>query len=303
MVTPPVLILAFNRPDETRAVIESLRPACPRQLFFAVDGPRPGNAGDTAAVSAVRSLAGSIDWPCEVRTLFREENLGCKAAVSAAISWFFEHVDQGIILEDDCVAHPSFFRFAAELLDRYRADERVMMISGDNFQPGAWTAHSYYFSRYTHIWGWATWRRAWKLYDHRMTAWPEMRDGGWLVDILRDEAAADYWTGIFEETYRERNASWAYRWMFSAWSQSGLSVIPNVNLVSNIGFSELATHMRRDSSLSGMRRAEMAFPLVHPPFTVRDERADSHTQRTIFARPRRWRLLAAQALRAIAPRR
>jgi hypothetical protein len=300
---PPVLLLAFNRRDTTQRVVDALRPVRPARVFFAVDGPRPGNAGEAESVAAVRRLAEQMDWGCEVRTLFQDANLGCKLAVSQAISWFFSEVESGIILEDDCVAHPSFFPFAAELLDRYRNDERIMMVSGDNFQQGRRrTDYSYYFSRYTHIWGWATWRRAWRLYDHSMAAWPEMRQGGWLMDILGERKAADYWTRIFDDTHGERNTSWAYRWTFSAWSHSALTILPNVNLVSNIGFGDQATHTKRhDEFMASLDLAEMAFPLKHPPFVVRDERSDASTQARMFSVPSIWQRAARRAKRALAP--
>jgi hypothetical protein len=299
---PPVLVLAFNRPDTTARVLEALRAARPARVFFAVDGPRAARPGEAEAVAGVQALARSLDWDCEVRTLFRDTNLGCKIAVSEAISWFFSQVDEGIILEDDCVAHPSFFPFAAELLERYRHDERVMMVSGDNFQQGRRrTGYSYYFSRYTHIWGWASWRRAWSLYDHSMRAWPELRESGWLTGILDDRGAVDYWTRIFDHTHGERNTSWAYRWMFAAWSNSGLTVLPSVNLVSNIGFGEQATHtVVHDSAKAALRLEEMAFPLRHPPYVVRDAQADLFSQRRLFSAPGLLQGAAARARRLLA---
>jgi hypothetical protein len=296
---PPVLVLAFNRPDTTRSVLESLRQVGPGTVFFAVDGPRAHRRGENEQVEAVRRLAGTINWDCDVRTLFREKNLGCKTAVSDAISWFFDSIEAGIILEDDCVAHPSFFPFAAELLERYRDDDRVLMISGDNFEFGLRrSADSYYFSRYTHIWGWASWRRAWRLYDHRMSRWPELRDQGWLLDLLKDRVAAGYWTRIFDDTFAERNSSWAYRWTFSAWVNNGLAALPGVNLVSNIGFGGVATHNRnRGNRLAAMPTETMRFPLRHPLDVVRDDNADEFTQRTIFV-PAPWWKRAAKAVMA-----
>ena len=283
-ICPPVLLLGFNRPDTTSRVLEALRPVRPAALYFAVDGPRGGRAGERERVLEVQRLAGRIDWPCKVHTLFRDVNLGCKLAVSEALTWFFDRVEAGVVLEDDCVAHPSFFRFAAELLDRFRDDERVLMISGDNFQFGRRrTPYSYYFSLHTHIWGWASWRRAWKHYDHQMRLWPELRDGGWLQDVLGDRAAAESWGRIFEETWREQNSSWAYRWTFAAWVQGALTVLPSVNLVSNIGFGERATHTRRANPLAALPAQPMDFPLSHPPYVIRDARADRYTQRTVFS--------------------
>ncbi|MGH8758049.1 MAG: glycosyltransferase family 2 protein [Burkholderiales bacterium] len=296
---PPVLVLGFNRPDTTGRVLESLRPVRPGAIFFAVDGPRADRQGENEKVAAVRRLADTIDWDCDVRTLFREKNLGCKTAVSEAITWFFDNVEAGIILEDDCVAHPSFFPFAAELIERYRDDERVLMISGDNFQFGLRRSDdSYYFSRHTHIWGWATWRRAWRLYDHRMSRWPDLRDQGWLLDMLKDGVAADYWARVFDDTVAERNSSWAYRWTFSAWVNGGLAVLPGVNLVSNIGFGGLATHNRnRGNRLAALPTEAMRFPLRHPLDVVRDENADEITQRTIFV-PAPWWKRASKAVMA-----
>ena len=292
----PVLLLAFNRPLTTSKVFEALRVARPTKLFFAVDGPRQGKPGDAALVQAVQALITEVDWPCQLETLFRSENRGCKTAVSEAISWFFDNVEEGIVLEDDCIPHPSFFPFVEELLCRFRDDERVMMISGDNFQRGApRSEHSYYFSRYAHVWGWATWRRAWRQYDHRMTCWPEMKRGNWLLDVLGDRNAADYWGKIFEDTYSDRNTSWAYRWIFSTWAQSGLTILPNENLVSNIGFGEFATNTHHhDDSIEALKVFEMAFPLKHPPFVIRDARADGFTQSTLFRTTPRWRILASR---------
>ncbi|HWA38221.1 MAG TPA: hypothetical protein VG873_10185 [Burkholderiales bacterium] len=293
---PPVLILAFNRPDLTRRALAAVQAARPAAVYFAVDGARAGKAGEHEAVQAVQELAQTLDG-CAVHTLFREQNLGCKLAVSQAISWFFEQVEEGIVMEDDCVAHPSFFHFAAELLERYRDDERVMMISGDNFQKGPpRTPYSYYFSRYTHIWGWASWRRAWRLYDHAMSAWPELRDGDWLMDVLGDRDAVTYWTRIFDQTHGERNTSWGYRWMFAAFRNSGLTVLPNVNLVSNIGFGAEGTHNRAtDDPHAALSLQELPFPLRHPPFVIRDGRADALTQGTMFANPSLLRSAARRA--------
>ena len=300
-VCPPVLVLAFNRPDTTRRVLESLRAARPGEVFFAVDGPRAQRDAERKRVMEVRRLADAIDWDCRIHTLFREENLGCKLAVSQAITWFFSEVESGIILEDDCIAHPSFFRFAAELLARYEGDERISMISGDNFQGRRpRSEYSYYFSRYTHIWGWATWRRAWRLYDHQMKRWPELREAGWLSKMLGNRAAVDYWRRIFDETYGEKNSSWAYRWTFSAWTHGALTILPNVNLVSNIGFGATATHtLIRYRSGAALPVRPMEFPLKHPPACVRDEDADAHTQLTVYTRSPWWRRFAGKVYRRL----
>ncbi len=285
---PPVLLLAFNRADTTQRVLSAVKAARPSRLFFAVDGPRPERPEDGVAVRRVRELISLVDWDCEVKTLFRDRNLGCKTAVSQAISWFFDAVDAGIVLEDDCLPDPSFFPFASELLERFKDDERISLVSGNNFQSGAArTAYSYYFSRYNHIWGWGSWRRAWRLYDHRMTSWPEVRDGGWLLDLLGDRRAVAYWTKIFDATHADANTSWAYRWTFACWINSTLSVLPRVNLVSNIGFGEQATHTNlHQSPLARLPTFGMQLPLAHPPFVLRDAAADERTERNLFSGPR-----------------
>lgn len=294
----PVLILAFNRPDTTAKVISALRAAQPSRVFFAVDGARQGRSGEREAVTAVCRLADTLDWGCEVRTLFRPGNLGCKVAVSEAISWFFSQVEAGIIVEDDCIAHPTFFAFAAELLDRYRDDRRVMMVSGNNFQFGRQrTADSYHFSRYTHIWGWATWRRAWQLFDFEMARWPELRARGWLADLLGDRAAARYWTRIFDDTHAGRNSSWAYRWTFAVWANGGLSAVPEVNLVSNIGFGGPATHNRnRGHRLASLPAEALPFPLRHPARVERQAQADAFTQQTVFVPSPWWKRVVKAVL-------
>ena len=296
-----MLILAFSRPDVTAKVIEAIGAARPSRLFFAVDGPRQDREAEREKVMQVRRLTDRVDWDCELQTLFREANLGCKVSVSQAISWFFEQVEEGIILEDDCVAHPSFFPFAAEMLQRFRDDERVFMISGDNFQLGRRrTSYSYYFSRYTHIWGWATWRRAWRLYDHSMSLWPTIRQGGWLLDLLGTQVAADYWRRIFDETHADKNTSWAYRWNYAAWLNAGLTVLPSVNLVSNIGFGEGATHtLNKTNPFAALPVQEIGWPLRHPPYMIRDDRADRFTQSTMFRRPPLWRRAAKRVYRSL----
>ncbi|MDX1416596.1 MAG: hypothetical protein R3293_20520 [Candidatus Promineifilaceae bacterium] len=282
----PILFLAFNRPDTTHKVFNVIRQVKPPRLYAAVDGPRLNTVGEVEKVSQVRDLIqNSIDWNCEVKTLYRNNNLGCRRAVSSAITWFFEHEEEGIVLEDDCLPNPTFFRFCQELLHKYRFDSRVMMISGNNFQYSRKrTNYSYYFSRYSHIWGWATWRRAWKLYDKDLSYWRELQQGDYLADIFRgDEYAIPSWEKIFRTVYAGNIDTWDYIWTLSSWMQNGLSITPNLNLVSNIGFGINATHTKADAGVqANMTSHAMEFPLNHPPFVIRDTRADSFTERHIL---------------------
>lgn len=291
----PVLFLVFNRPDTTACAFEAIRAARPGRLYVAADGPRPNREGEAARCDDVRRIATQVDWPCEVKTRFHDRNLGCRFGVSTAIDWFFEHEEEGIILEDDCLPSASFFPYCAELLERYRHDERVMCVSGDNFQSGrAVTPFSYYFSRYSDTWGWATWRRAWNLFDGEMTLWPAFRDGGGLkIWSAGDERFERYWTAIFESTSHGAPDAWDYQFLFACWAHHGLTCIPEKNLVSNIGFSTDATHTFDPASReANLPTLDISFPLRHPPFITRSVDADLYEHETIFDRQKRqsiWR--------------
>jgi len=291
---PPILFLIFNRPDLALQAFSRIRAARPEHLFIAADGPRAGFPDDIKNCAETRNLIGKIDWDCRVQTLFRKENLGCKRAVSSSITWFFENVEQGIILEEDCLADLSFFRFCAELLEYYRNDERIMVISGNNFQDShIQPPYSYYFSRYNHCWGWATWNRSWRHFDGDLKLWPMLKDGYWIQDIIGQEAYA-YWQNVFNRSYAGEIDSWAYPWTFSCWVQSGLSILPKVNLVSNIGFDERATHTKDPkSNASNLPACAMDFPLNHPPFVIRNSCADRLTFQRNFkpSPPSRPRLI------------
>jgi hypothetical protein len=280
----PVLLLTFNRPDSTQAVFNEIRKARPVQLVVATDVPRKDHLEDIEKSRKVLEIIWQIDWDCTLSILSRDENLGSKIGIIAAIDWFFSQFDEGIILEDDCVPDQSFFLFCQELLERYRDDKRITMISGNNYQFGKRrTNYSYYFSRYTLCWGWATWKRAWQYHDINMKQWPSIREGSWLNDILHDQKTVKYWTSYFEDTYKTEIYSWDYQWLFISWIQGGLCIQPNTNLVSNIGFNEFATNTKdKKNILSNVPVSRLQFPLNHPPFIIRDDQADQVTQKIVF---------------------
>jgi hypothetical protein len=297
-VDVPVLLLIFNRPDTVEKVITALRDIQPKHLYVAADGPRATRAGEYAKTQAAREIATSIDWPCEIKTLFREENMGCRRAVSTAIDWFFEQVEEGIILEDDCVPDPSYFSFSQELLSRYRDDKRVMVIAGNHFHGAAHQPpYSYFFSRYNHCWGWASWRRSWQLYDRDMSLWPALRETGWLLGIGNGSRPFQrYWTDIFDRAYAGKIDSWAYRWTFSCWAQNGLTILPARNLVTNIGFDMDATHTQKGNNVvSKLKLEPLNFPLTYPPCMARDTVADQWSDRHVFGISR-WRTLKSTIL-------
>src|SRR5271165_5147387 len=233
-LSTPVALLIFNRPELTRQVFDAIAQARPPKLFVVADGPRPERATDAEKCGAARAIVERIDWPCEVVKNYSEVNLGCGRRVSSGLDWLFSQVEEAIILEDDCLPALSFFPFCQALLERYRDDQRVFMIGGNNFQFGRLrTRYSYYFSRYPEIWGWASWKRAWKHFDPAMSSWPEFKADGYIKAVFENPREQEYWSEILEQCYQGKINSWAYIWCYTCWSQSALTILPDVNLVSN----------------------------------------------------------------------
>ena len=282
----PVLFLIFNRPDKTQQVFGEIRKARPQQLFIAADGPRPHVPGEAEKCQKTRQITEQIDWDCEVNTLFREHNLGCGKAVSSAISWFFEHVEEGIILEDDCVPHPSFFYFCQEMLNRYRDDTRVMHVSGSNFQFGQKRGDgSYYFSRVVNVWGWATWRRAWQLYDFDVKSYPKLLEESVLKDVFCSTNLIRLYTRTFGNVYHCIWDNWDQQWIYALYTNNALSVVPNKNLIANIGFgSDASAEYYKDDRFINMP-TEKVTTVRHPSFMVPDREADTYHHTKVFTHP------------------
>ena len=225
----------------------------------------------------MRKITTQIDWPCEVKTLFREKNLGCKIAVSSAITWFFENVEQGIILEDDCLPNQSFFVFCEQMLELYKDDQRIMHISGDNFDFGQKRGNAdYYFSKLNHIWGWATWKRAWKHYDLEMPTLEEFIENNYIKDIFNDKEIAKKWINNFKKAKNGKVNTWDYQWTYTIWSKNGLAIIPSKNLVKNIGFGYGATHTKTKNQLIEKNDIFSLSVKKHPDVIIRDYNADIH---------------------------
>lgn len=277
----PIAVIIFNRPDKTAQLLRILQQVQPSQLFVIADGPRPNKPGEQELCQAVRNLFDNIDWECKVFRNYADENLGCGLRPASGISWVFEQVEEAIILEDDCIPDPSFFQFCEQLLEKYRYDRRIMHIGGSSYcvrdeqQP-----YSYIFSRYTFSWGWATWRRAWQYYDFDMKKWDVVRETSFLLDILNgDRHAIKNWQTIFQTVYEKHDDCWDYQWMFTCWLQGGLSIIPTVNLVCNIG--DEGAHTMEDNHI--FRPAQMMeFPLKHPIAMVRNTEVDRLIQNDWF---------------------
>lgn len=246
----PVVFFVFNRPELSRRVFARIREAKPELLFVICDGPRGSHPDDAQKVEEVRQIiAEGVDWPCEVKTQYAKQNLGCRECLALGIRWTFSLVEEAIFLEDDCLPDPSFFPFCEAMLERFRGEERVMHINGSNFtSPAESAGTSYYFSKYVWVWGWASWRRAWQHYDYTMATWderlPALRHS---FDTRREQA---FWMSIFEKARQDWKVAqtWDFPWIYSCWTRGGLTVMPTVNLVENLGFGPDATHTQDGAS-------------------------------------------------------
>ena len=274
-----VLLLVFNRPEFTRTVFDVIRIARPPRLYIACDGPRANVALDKSLVAETRKIVSRIDWPCAVSTRFLSNNLGCRVAVSGAVSWFFEKEPQGIILEDDCLPHADFFTYCDELLEYYKQDERVFAIAGSNFQNGITRGEAdYYFSMYNHIWGWATWRRAWRHYDLNMRFWYAWKHSDHWKSMWSDPQQLKYWETLFDLAASGDLDTWDYQWTACVWRHRGLTAVPNVNLISNIGFNSHATHTKQEHSpLAALPLQSLHGQIRHPLTVSAHVAADSYT--------------------------
>jgi hypothetical protein len=293
----PVLLTAFNRPDLTEQVVQALGAARPRQLFIAADAPRSDRPGEVETCRAVRDvIENGVTWDCEVKTRFRPDHGGCRRNMSEGISWFFDQVPEGIVLEDDCVPHPTFFRYCSELLERFREDDRVFAISGSNLLGRYEIDSSYFFSLYGNVWGWASWRRAWQFFDADLKLWPKAKQDRLLESVIPSASERAAYENWIDRTYRRAIDTWDYQWAFARFINHGLTVLPRVNLVQNIGFERRGTHTRDPKNPYGdVPTAEMKFPLQHPELVAHDQHfrdltnalVAAHANATVRGRARR----------------
>ena len=282
-MSTPVAFIVFNRPETTLRVLAAIRAYRPHMLLVVADGPRIARLDEVERCRAVQAIIDQgVDWPCEVRRCVSAVNLGCRYRLASGIDWVFSQVEEAIILEDDCLPHPSFFAYCDELLARYRDDERVGMISGDQFLPRRHVA-SYRFSAYGHIWGWASWRRAWRHYDVNLADWPQRRREDWLNSHRRNSDEAWFWREQFDRVYSGLVNTWDYQWTYACWKSGQMAILPEVNLISNIGFAMDATHTTAlNHPLANLPTAAMDMPLRHPEMIACDIDADLIAWRNVF---------------------
>lgn len=283
IVQSPVLFLVFNRPDSTRRVFQEIRSVKPGKLYIAADGPRKNNASDKNLCAEVRQIFSGIDWPCQVVTLFHDQNKGCKIAVSDAIDWFFNQEEEGIILEDDCLPGTGFFYFCDIMLEKYRENSPVYSITGTNLQKGVIRGGaSYYFSNYSNIWGWASWKRVWRLYNRDLQQYNENGIREKLGEIMSDPNLIEHWMEVFIQLKAGKIDTWDYQLNFLFFNDQALCVTPNVNLVSNIGFGSKATHTIQLQDHNANLPTGELINITHPEYIAADKEADYFFQNIEF---------------------
>lgn len=267
----PILLIFFNRFDHVKKVFEQIKELKPPRLYLSSDGPRLEKSEDHITVEKIRKyFEQNVDWECQVIKKYSNLNKGCKLAVSEAITWFFKYEQEGIILEDDCVPSLSFFRYCDELLQKYRHDKRISLITGFNYVEGfKRNDDSYWFSRSTPIWGWASWSDRWKYYDVKMQNWEIIRDQGWVKDMISNSVDYKEIINGFDAVQRGDVDTWDAQWTFACLTQNMVSIVPAVNLITNIGFDKDATHTKSDNKyLGNTKQNELIFPLKHPKWII-----------------------------------
>jgi hypothetical protein len=277
----PILLLTFNRPETTQQVFDQIKQKKPKFLYVAADGPRKHVAGDFEKCQQVRNIIKQVNWDCEVKTLFQEDNLSCGNAVNTAISWFFKNESEGIILEDDCLPDLSFFTYCEELLVKYRNVDEVKLISGTNLYING-RDNSYYFTKYANIWGWASWRRVWEEYDFEMKNFNENEFDKKLGHIFQSNAEKMYWKKIFFRTQKLQINTWDYQLLYSIWENNGIAINPNINLIKNIGFKTNSTREFLSDSKKMADSSSISFPLVHPKMEL-DSKANRYIFKNIYS--------------------
>lgn len=272
----PVALLIYKRPEKTARVLEAIAKARPKVLYVIADGPRNDEEG--ALCRQARTTIEDVPWDCEVRTCFSDTNLGCGRRVSSGLDWVFSQEEEAIIVEDDCLPNQSFFWFCQKLLEKYKNDPTILHIGGNNYFSNGEIkdTYTYYFSKYTHIWGWATWRRAWQQFDYEMKDWPEFKRSGRLSQFCSDPLEKNFWMRKFDEIYKGHVDTWDYQWLFACWQMQGNAIVPCKNLVTNIGFDSAATHTTGEHHSANLPSFEIS-EIVHPPGRDINREADQYT--------------------------
>lgn len=282
----PLALFIYKRTKTVQRVLESIPIGMFEKLYVIADGPK--NKTEKSQCDAAKSLVENFALENNIIlfTNYSDKNLGGPRRIPTGLNWVFDHEDEAIILEDDCVPSNSFYKFCCELLDKYKSDDRIGAISGNNFQNLQATNFSYYYSVFNHCWGWATWKRAWKHFDISLSTFPEFLRNGGLNSIFTSKKDVDYWSNIFYNLHRCNKIHWDYAWTYSCWAQNYLSILPEKNLVTNIGFGIDASNTFDEfSPFSHLKSHDIKFPLSHPDIFIRNKYADDYTQKIVFSQP------------------
>ena len=270
--------MVFNRPDLTKKTFDKIKKYRPEKLYIGCDGPRVGNLEDKKFINEVKKIFKNIHWKCKVFRSYSKKNLGIERRTVKSLKWIFSKEEKGIIFEDDCLAHPNFFKYCEMMLEKYKNNKKILMINGNNFQDGKKRGkYSYYFSRYFSTYGWAGWRRTMENYDVNMTTWLSWKksDDWKRIKSKMYIKEGKYWTEIFDKTYKKIIKTWDYQFIFSLWKNDQVVVTPNSNLTSHIGLGVNATNSR--AKKSGVPLKEIKFPLKHPKKIEVNEKADRYS--------------------------
>lgn len=279
----PVVIFIYKRSDNLKKIISVLRKIHPTSLYIVSDGSKYIEE-KVKVDQTIRIIESLINWECEINKNYSNINLGLKERFRSGIDWVFEHTDSAIFIEDDCIPDPTFFQFCDELLEKYKDDERIFSISGNNFLFGkARSKESYYFSRYPHVWGWATWKRVWDKYDSNISDWPELRQVGLLNKVFPNNFfIRKFWTYIFDRLYAGKINTWDYQLTYLSFKNNGLNIIPSVNLVTNVGYGKDSTNIKSKNQTIGVPTHSMEFPLIHPKNIIASMSNDHHIDNLVY---------------------
>ena len=285
MFKTPIALIAFNRPDVTKQTFKQIKKKKPEKLFLIVDGPREGNFQDLKNNEKVKKIISNIDWKCKVYKNFSKKNLGLKKRIVSGLNWVFKNVDRAIILEDDCYATNNFFIFCEKLLNLYKSNKKIHVITGNNFQAGPVNNNSYYFSKYSHIWGWATWRRTWKLYDDDDKKIKKFLNSRKFKKVCGISGEQKYWRNMYSQIKSGDLKSWAFYFLINIWDKEGITITPNLNLVKNLGINKKSFSNLNENYLQiNISKKTLKFPLIHPKKLKVDEKADNWVFYNIYKR-------------------
>lgn len=283
MFKTPVVFICFNRPSLTRITFHQIRKQKPTKLFLIMDAPKLGNNSDKKKCAKVKKIISQIDWKCKVYKNFSKHNLGLKTRITSGLTWVFKKVDKAIILEDDCYPSKNFFYFCETMLRLYKNNMKISIITGNNFQRKPINKDSYYFSKYSHIWGWATWKRSWDLFDDNEKKIEKFLVSKKFKNICKTRDEQNYWISMNHQIKKGKLKSWAYYFLLSIWKNNGLTITPNFNLIKNLGFdSNLSTNQHDLNLKTSLPKNKLEAPLKHPKLIKLNERADNQVFYSVY---------------------